>query len=55
MVAAGLRAGDRLRAEAKGRGRVTLVRVEDPIERHAGTLTGVYLPGELDVLRDEWG
>ncbi len=55
MARAGLRTGDRLRAEARGPGRVLLVREEDPVERHAGSLTGVYRPGELDELRDEWG
>ena len=55
MADAGLRQGDRLRGESRGRGRVLLVRVEDPIERHAGTLTGVYRADELDELRDEWG
>jgi bifunctional DNA-binding transcriptional regulator/antitoxin component of YhaV-PrlF toxin-antitoxin module len=54
MAAAGLATGDRLRAVARGRGRVLLVRDEDPIERHAGRLTGAYRPGELDQLRDEW-
>ncbi len=54
MDAAGLRTGDRLRAEPRGRGRVLLVREEDPVERHAGRLTGVYRAGELDELRDEW-
>lgn len=54
MTAAGLRTGDRLRAEPRGRGRVLLVREEDPVARHAGTLTGVYQPGELEELRDEW-
>jgi bifunctional DNA-binding transcriptional regulator/antitoxin component of YhaV-PrlF toxin-antitoxin module len=52
--AAGLRTGDRMRAEAKGRGRVLLVREDDPVARHAGTLTRVYRRGELDELRDEW-
>ena len=52
--AAGLRTGDRMRAEPKGRGRVLLVREDDPVARHAGTLTGVYRRGELDELRDEW-
>lgn len=54
VTAAGLRTGDRLRAEAKGRGRVLLVRDDDPVARHAGALTGVYRRGELDELRDEW-
>lgn len=52
---AGLREGDRLRTEAQGPGRVMLIREDDPIERFAGALTGVYPPGELDRLRDEWG
>ncbi len=54
MISAGLRTGDRLRAEPRGRGRVLLVREEDPVARHAGKLTGTYQPGELDQLRDEW-
>jgi hypothetical protein len=54
VTAAGLRTGDRLRAEAKGRGRILLVRQEDPIARHTGALTGVYRRRELDELRDEW-
>ena len=55
MADAGLRHGDRLRVESRGRGRVLLVRVDNPVERHAGALTGVYRPGELEGLRDEWG
>lgn len=51
---AGLHTGDRLRAEVRGPGEVVLVREIDPIERFAGALTGVYEPGELDRLRDEW-
>ena len=54
MAAAGLRTGDRLRAEARGRGRVLLVREDDPVGRHAGALTGLWERGELDALRDEW-
>jgi hypothetical protein len=26
----------------------------DPVERYVGALTGIYEPGELDRLRDEW-
>jgi len=51
---AGIRTGDRLRAEVRGPGEVLLVRDVDPIERFAGALTGVYRSGELDGLRDEW-
>ena len=35
-------------------GDVVLFREDDPVVRFAGALTGVYLPGELDTLRDEW-
>jgi bifunctional DNA-binding transcriptional regulator/antitoxin component of YhaV-PrlF toxin-antitoxin module len=51
---AGLRAGDRLRVEVRGPGELLLVREADPIEGYAGSLTGLYGPGYLDELRDEW-
>jgi bifunctional DNA-binding transcriptional regulator/antitoxin component of YhaV-PrlF toxin-antitoxin module len=51
---AGIRTGDTLRAEVRGPGEVVLIRDEDPLERFAGALTGVYEPGELGGLRDEW-
>jgi len=51
---AGLRAGDRLRVEVRGPGELLLVREVDPIDRYAGSLTGIYGPGYLDELRDEW-
>jgi len=51
---AGLRAGDELRVEAAGAGRIVLVRADDPIERLKGCLTGVYPKGYLDRLRREW-
>ncbi len=51
---AGLKAGDELRVEAAGAGRIVLVRVDDIIARHAGSLTGVYSPGYLEALRREW-
>lgn len=54
MTAAGLRSGDRVRAEAQGRGRVLLVRDDDPVARHAGALTGAYSGTTLEELRDEW-
>jgi hypothetical protein len=37
-----------------GPGRVVLEREHDVLDEFAGALTGAYLPGELDDLRDEW-
>ncbi|MHB8674481.1 MAG: AbrB/MazE/SpoVT family DNA-binding domain-containing protein [Candidatus Limnocylindrales bacterium] len=54
LAQAGLRAGDRLRAEARGPGEVVLVREIDPLTRFAGALTDVYPSGVLDELRREW-
>jgi len=39
---------------AAGRGRLLLERDVNVVERHAGTLPGVYERDELDRLRDEW-
>jgi bifunctional DNA-binding transcriptional regulator/antitoxin component of YhaV-PrlF toxin-antitoxin module len=51
---AGLKPGDEVRVIAAGRGRLLLERDVNVVERHAGTLPGVYERGELDHLRDEW-
>jgi len=51
---AGIRTGDRLRAEVRGPGEVLLVREEDPVEQFSGLLTDVYPAGQLDELRREW-
>ncbi len=54
MQRAGIRTGDTLRAEVRSPGEVILIRDVDPVTRFAGALTGVYPPGGLDELRDEW-
>ncbi len=54
LAATGIGPGDELRVEADGPGRLVLVRTEDVIARYAGSLTGVWPPGALDELRDEW-
>jgi bifunctional DNA-binding transcriptional regulator/antitoxin component of YhaV-PrlF toxin-antitoxin module len=54
LVRAGLRVGDRLRAEARGPGELVLVREDDPVDRFAGALTGAYALDRLDELRREW-
>ena len=56
----GLAPGDELQVEAEGN-RIVLSRVEGIAERRlraidavAGSMSGVYEPGYLDRLRDEW-
>jgi len=51
---AGIRTGDRLRAEVRGPGAVLLVRDVDPVEQFSGALTDVYPAGGLGELRHEW-
>jgi len=43
-----------LRAEVRGPGQIAFIREEDPLERFAGALTGVYPEGYLEELRREW-
>ncbi|MGH9111654.1 MAG: hypothetical protein ACRDZN_05055 [Acidimicrobiales bacterium] len=54
MKAAGLHAGDRLRATSPAPGVVVFEREVDPVDALRGDLTGVYQPGDLDALRSEW-
>lgn len=51
---AGLRPGDDVRVRPAGHGRVELERSTDWIEKWAGSMPGVWPPGEVDRLRDEW-
>lgn len=51
---AGIRTGDRLRAEVRVPGEVILIRDVDPIDRYSGALTDVYAVDELSNLRREW-
>lgn len=60
VEALGLKPGDELRVETEGDS-IVLRREETPAERRlraidefAGSLPGVYEPGYLDKLRDEW-
>jgi bifunctional DNA-binding transcriptional regulator/antitoxin component of YhaV-PrlF toxin-antitoxin module len=54
LARAGLATGDRLIVEVRGPGELALRLVDEVVDRFAGALTGVYEPGELDRLRDEW-
>jgi len=51
---AGLGAGDEVRVEAVGAGRILLTRATAASQRFAGCLTGVYGRGYLTRLRREW-
>lgn len=55
LARAGLHVGDRLRVRAGEPGEIVLVREPGDLDHYAGSLTGVYPPGYLDRLRDEWG
>lgn len=54
MAKAGLQTGDEVRVEVEPGGRVVLTRAGDPLDRYAGMFTGMFPPGYLDELRDEW-
>ena len=54
MRAAGLRPGDEVTVRPIGDGEVIIAARSSRVRRHAGIATGIYVPGELDRLRDEW-
>jgi bifunctional DNA-binding transcriptional regulator/antitoxin component of YhaV-PrlF toxin-antitoxin module len=52
---AGFAAGDLVRIEAEGAGRVVLTKVDDLVDRYSGSLeTGGELRRNVEALRDEW-
>jgi bifunctional DNA-binding transcriptional regulator/antitoxin component of YhaV-PrlF toxin-antitoxin module len=52
---AGLGPGDTLRVEAMGAGRVILTRVDELVDRYAGSIdSGGVLRQQVEGLRDEW-
>jgi AbrB family looped-hinge helix DNA binding protein len=54
MRSAGLAAGDEVTVRRVGDGEVLVAVRGSRVRRHAGIATGIYQPGELDRLRDEW-
>jgi bifunctional DNA-binding transcriptional regulator/antitoxin component of YhaV-PrlF toxin-antitoxin module len=54
LLTAGFRPGDSLMVEAKATGEIVLRREEDPLQKYIGVFDGMYPPGYLDELRDEW-
>jgi bifunctional DNA-binding transcriptional regulator/antitoxin component of YhaV-PrlF toxin-antitoxin module len=55
LRAAGLGPGDDVRVEARGPGRLELVRVDDLVKEFAGVFNDTAYPnGYLDELRREW-
>ncbi len=54
MRAAGLRAGEEVTIRPLGDGELIIAARSSRVRRHAGIATGIYEPGELDRLRDEW-
>jgi bifunctional DNA-binding transcriptional regulator/antitoxin component of YhaV-PrlF toxin-antitoxin module len=52
---AGFEAGDTLRVEAEGPGRVRLTRTDELVDRYSGSLsTGGELRKQIERLRGEW-
>jgi bifunctional DNA-binding transcriptional regulator/antitoxin component of YhaV-PrlF toxin-antitoxin module len=51
---AGLKPGDVVKVQAEGPGVVTLTTIDALIDRYAGSMPGVFEPGFLERLRDEW-
>jgi bifunctional DNA-binding transcriptional regulator/antitoxin component of YhaV-PrlF toxin-antitoxin module len=54
LAEAGLKPGDELKATVVGQGKVLLEQEVDPLESLLGSMTGVFEPGYLRKLREEW-
>ena len=54
LRAAGLEPGDEVTVRSVGAGEIVIAARSSRVRRHAGIAAGIYEPGELDRLRDEW-
>ena len=55
FATAGLKAGDSVKVEANGPGRVTLTRLDELLDKYRGALTpGAITNEDIGRLRDEW-
>ncbi len=54
MRSAGLEAGDEVVVRAARDGEIVLALRGSRVRHHAGVAHGIYEPGEIDQLRDEW-
>ena len=54
MRRAGLHSGDEVTVRSVGEGEVLVAVRGSRVRRHAGIAAGLYAPGELERLRDEW-
>jgi bifunctional DNA-binding transcriptional regulator/antitoxin component of YhaV-PrlF toxin-antitoxin module len=54
LTAAGLAAGDAVAIEAEGPDRIVVRRAVPDVDSALGVFEGVYEPGYLDRLREDW-
>ncbi len=54
VVRAGLKPGDVMAVELKTSGEIVLRAEVDPLDKYIGMFNGMYPPGYLRALRDEW-
>ncbi len=54
LAASRIEAGDNVRIESGGDGRIVIVRERDPLEDIIGSMPGLSAATNLEALRDEW-